>query len=67
MGLIKLLDRLVELAFRLLQAYRIKRAQAERDRLEQDPAMWFDDHFNGVRGTMSDHAFTTKQTDSSKS
>jgi len=46
--LVTLLDKALSLIHLILAKLKAKKAQDERDALENDPYLWFDSHFNGV-------------------
>lgn len=45
--------------------FRTLQRQRERDKVEDDPAEWFDDHFNGVRDDSSKADKTNDKTNKS--
>jgi hypothetical protein len=58
--IIAVLDRLLALLQGWVARQEHKKAQEARDALEQNPADWFDTHFNGVR---TDSTSKTDKTD----
>ena len=46
-----------------MKAFAIR--QRERDKVEEEPAEWFDDHFNGVRDDSSKADKTNDKTNKS--
>lgn len=47
-SIITFLDKALSLIHLILAKLKVKKAQDERDALENDPYLWFDSHFNGV-------------------
>lgn len=47
----KTLEIILRLIDKLLTAISTKKAQNERNQLENDPYTWYHDHFNGVQPT----------------
>ena len=43
----KALELFLRLLDKLITSFQNKKAQSERNKLEQNPADWFNDHFNG--------------------
>ena len=58
----KTLEIILRLIDKLLTAISTKKAQNERDKLEQDPANWFSDHFNRMP-----HSGSQRKTDETSS
>ena len=60
-GAILLLEKLVDLAQRIMRRLDFRRRQEERDDVEEDPAAWYGEHFGG--GVQRHDARETDKTD----
>lgn len=66
-SILKILTALITVLERLHRKRKIEERQADRDALEDNPDLWFNRHFNGVRDKPSDNnADKTNDTDSKK-
>lgn len=63
--LLAVLDRLLALLDKWVARQEHKKEQKARDALEQNPADWFDTHFNN--GVRTDDSSKTNQTDAANS
>lgn len=66
-SILKILTALTTVLERLYRKRKTEERQADRDALEDNPDLWFNQHFNGVRDKPSDdNADKTNTTDSKK-
>lgn len=53
-ALFRVFELLVTIVDRMLRTRQQRKAQEERDELENNPAGWFDGHFDGMRKSSND-------------
>lgn len=65
-SILKILTALINVIERLHKAKKKQEKQAERDALEDNPDLWFNQHFNGVRDKPSNTGSNKTNTTDSK-